>query len=104
MSEKEKEAQFQRMWDEASKIKREKFRNRLQSKLATRKVMFTEENARSYYLGLPLAPSTEGLYETGPSEVREERREFRRQAGRGGRRPGRGGGRGPGRKPPHGRR
>ena len=97
MSEKEKEAQFARMWNEASKIKREKFRNRLQSKLATRKILLTEENAKAYYLGLPLAPSTEGLYETGPTEVRGERREFRRRAGRGGR--GRPGGR-PGRRPP----
>ena len=95
MSEKEKEGQFARMWNEASKIKREKFRNRLKSKLATRKILFNEENSKAYYLGQPLAPSTEGLYETGPSEAREDRRSFRRRAPprRGGRgaRGGRGG-------------
>ncbi len=101
MAEKEKEAQFVRMWNEPSKIKREKFRNRLKSKLTTRKIMFNEENAKAYWMGMPVAPATEGLYETGPSGVREERRDMRRRGGPRGRGPRR---RPPRRGPPKGRR
>lgn len=76
----EKEHQFTRMWNEESKPKREKFRNRMKAQLDILHLPSTEENARAYYTGNLSIPQPERLYQS-------ERPERPFREGRGGRRP-----------------
>lgn len=79
----EKDQQFTRMWNEANKSKREKFRNNLKSKLAARGIIYNESNARAYWNGDVALITPEKPYEERPREERFERR----RPPRGGRRP-----------------
>ena len=72
----EKDQQFTRMWNEENKSKREKFRNLLKSKLAARKLEFTESNARAYYNGDVAMITPDRSYEI-ERAAREERFERR---------------------------
>gem|GEM_PF-2792485 len=60
----EKEHQFSRMWNEESKPKREKFRNRMKAQLDILHVTVTEENARAFYTGNLSVPLQERLYQS----------------------------------------
>ncbi len=83
----EKDQQFTRMWNEESKAKREKFRNLMKSKLAARKLEFSESNARAYWNGDVAMITPERSYEAErPREERFERRPPPRRGGRGGQR------------------
>lgn len=71
----DKDQQFTRLWNEKNAVKRGRFRNLMESKLAARKLPFTEANARSFYNGAALAIPTERIYESerGPSTERFQR-------------------------------
>lgn len=72
----DKNQQFTRMWNEENKSKREKFRNRMKSKLDLLHVEVTEENARAFYNGRLTVRQPERLYQI------PERPEGRRPRGR----------------------
>lgn len=59
----EKDIQFNRMWNEESKPKREKFRNLMRAKLDVLHVEFTEDNARAFYNGRLTVRQPESLYQ-----------------------------------------
>ena len=75
----DKDLQFTRMWNEANKSKREKFRNLMKSKLAARQIIFNESNARVFYNGNVALITPEKPYEERPREERFERRPPRRR-------------------------
>jgi hypothetical protein len=80
----EKDQQFTRMWNEENKSKREKFRNLMKSKLAARKLDFSESNARAFFNGDVAMITPERSYEAEhPREERFERRPPPRRGGRG---------------------
>jgi hypothetical protein len=74
-----KEAQFNRLWNEESDAKRVKFRNYMKAKLDVLHVEFTEENARAYYNGRLTVWQPERIYQAPERE--------RPQSGRRGPRP-----------------
>ena len=78
----DKDQQFTRMWNEANKSKREKFRNMLKSKLSARGIIFNESNARAYWNGDVALITPEKPYEERPREERFERRPPPRRGGR----------------------
>jgi hypothetical protein len=77
----DKDQQFTRMWNEANKSKREKFRNMLKSKLEARQIIFNESNARAYHNGDVALITPEKPYEERPREDRFERRPPPRRRG-----------------------
>jgi len=77
----EKDQQFSRMWNEANKSKREKFRNLLKSKLEARQIIFNESNARAFWIVYVALTTPEKPYEERPREERFERRPPPRRRG-----------------------
>ncbi|MCI4371023.1 MAG: hypothetical protein L3J78_00050 [Thermoplasmata archaeon] len=73
----DKNQQFTRMWNEENKAKREKFRNRMKSKLDLFHVEVTEENARAFYNGRLTVRQPERIYQM--PERQDERRPPRRR-------------------------
>jgi hypothetical protein len=59
----EKDLQFNRMWNEENTAKRQKFRNRMKSKLDVLHVDFSEQNARDFYHGRLTERRPETLYQ-----------------------------------------
>ncbi len=80
----EKDLQFNRMWNDESKPKREKFRNRMKAKLDILHIEFTEENARAYFHGRLRSRRPESLY---ARPERESQFRHRGRPSRGRRRP-----------------
>ena len=77
----DKDQQFTRMWNEANKSKREKFRNLLKSKLLARGIIYNESNARAYWNGDVALITPEKPYEQPQREERFERRPPPRRRG-----------------------
>lgn len=68
-----KKAQFDRLWNTDHTTKRTRFRNLMKQKLAQIKMPFTEENARSFYLGVLEAAPVKETYEEERPAFRERR-------------------------------
>lgn len=78
-----KKAQFDRLWNLDHPTKKVRFRNLMKQKLDQIKMPFTEENARSFYLGILKAAPVKESYEEERPPFRERRPPPRRGPPRG---------------------
>jgi hypothetical protein len=78
-----KKGQFDRLWNTDHPTKRTRFRNLMRQKLAQIKMPYTEENARSFYLGILKAAPVKEAYEDDRPPFRERRAPPRRGPRRG---------------------